>query len=358
MAVSETTTKNLTITLKRISDNICNFSSVFMSLYMEYDDSSQEEWWLKFKKLRDETAIDATVYVRKLLLPCNNMVDNLAIFFNDYKIYKFESWLKRVDRLMTKVKSYKVNEKCLQENSDILEQLQNKLCTLNEIESAFHEYIRGVHEQKKREDHNETPLSIPTKYSKKAESKEISANCGGTSTNPKQEANKERAIAVVKNSIIPLVSEFIANIRHISTFFSQIEEDLQQFMNISNDIGTEAVAEIGTGTVTSNFDKHEETIDEGIIENPHQKNSANETSAKIGNDEGHRSQSNSVSNDIKIESLPPKGVWQTALEHHKMMSEAAVSIHKYCHNYHSAIPNLESDLAAIEKFLGSIKSNV
>ena len=214
------------------------FSLSMRSLFTDNAVGTSSPTAQKFRQLRDDTRNDAVVYVRGVLPVVKQCVSDIKGYFEFYEDLTMDQWWQSIDYIIEETNAHK-------QAFDALVEIHKDIIT----------------ELKKRQDGAKTLMSemtdLSAEYERKAQELQESANSKNfwaigllfvpfinviatpllkvsaygdlvTSVGKKKEAEIQIVAAgVVKNTLVPALSQFIEGLQEFAGFFAVIHEELK-----------------------------------------------------------------------------------------------------------------------------------
>lgn len=292
---TQNTVTNLSENLRNIPKDLRIFSTGLRMLFAEIAVSSQSESETQINELRDSMKKDAMVYSKKILPLCTYFVRLISNFFDYYEHLDYKEWLESLSNIITEVKGY-------QECCSVLIELHKSLMIplkkredearviLSELDHVTKEYkqVKEFCERTAGIGHqwacalllheSSIPVAVPYLLIGAAE-----ISMAVAAAKDRQCSINEAALVLVRDTLIPALSQFIDGVGRTAGFFSAMQQQLITFQ--------------------AKADRAESTRDADCENNPE--------------------------------------------NHYKIMKKMASRIHEDCKGFHAIIPQVETDLLAI-----------
>ena len=234
------------VTLSSQLDNVPEkmrlFSLSMRSLYSDNAVGTSSDTANRFRKLRDDTRNDAVVYVKGVLPVVKQCVSDIKGYFEYYKDLSMDEWWESISDIIGETKHQK--EAChalIAIHEDIITKLKKRQddakILMDEMKDLSAEYEKKAKELKESADAKNAwaiglafvPFVnvIATPMLGAAAQNDLVEAVG-----KKKEAEIQIvATAVVRDTLVPALSNFVNGLQDIAGFFSVVHQELESFQN-------------------------------------------------------------------------------------------------------------------------------
>lgn len=234
------------VTLSSQLDNVPEkmkiFSLSMRSLFTDNAVGTSSGTAQRFRKLRDDTRNDAVVYVKGVLPVVKQCVSDIKGYFEYYQDLSIEEWWESIADIIEETKNHK--EACdalIVIHEDIITQLKKRQddakILLSEMKDLSAEYEKKAKElEKKAKTKNSWAIGLAFVPFVNI----VATPILGAAANidlveavaKKKEADIQVvATAVVRDTLVPALSQFVNGLQDIAGFFAVIHQELETFQS-------------------------------------------------------------------------------------------------------------------------------